>query len=73
MKREKIQAEDNAGHRATRVAWKKKDLKQQVKEKTHKQKIMLDTVLPEQQNKKYDPKQHGKEKTYKKKLMQVTV
>ena len=62
MKREKIQAEDNAGHSATRVAGKKNDLKQQGKEKTYKQKIMLYTVQLAQQNKTNDPKNKEKKK-----------
>ena len=59
----KIQAEDNAGHSADRVAEQKNDLNQQGKEKKYSQMIMLDTVQPVQQNKTNDLKQHGKEKT----------
>ena len=58
-----MQAEDNAGHRETRVGEKTNDPTQQGKEKTNKQKIMHDTVQPEQQNKTNDLKQQGKEKT----------
>ncbi len=42
----KIQAEDNAGHSADRVAEQKNDLNQQGKEKKYSQMIMLDTVQP---------------------------
>ena len=63
MKRENIRAEDNAGHSQLEQQKKTNDLKQHGKEKTHRQKIMLDKVQPEQQNKTNDLKQHGKEKT----------
>ena len=57
-----MQAEDDAGQSATRVAEQNNDLKQHGIEKTYGQKIMLDTVQLEQQNKTNDPKNKEKKK-----------
>ena len=52
---------------------KTNDPKQKGKEKTYRQKIIVDVVQPEQQNITNDLKQPGKEKTYKQKIMLDTV